>query len=240
MRPTYPRPLALFVGTVVASVLAVIAVAETDSWWVLAAGIVIILLLGVATMVDIWNASPTDRVTRTRRAAPPSRSPAPVFVPAMPDEPGPDYTGPRASRRVVVMTSEPVAADTFLAALTKELGFAPSPATLGVMVVSPEGFGHLEITNDEGHYQAARRAEADTVASLRRAGIKAAGHVGEHDAEQAITDALDLFPAERVVVFATGRYAKAYREAVDPGDTARRLRRPVELVDVAGQASAKS
>jgi hypothetical protein len=75
------------------------------------------------------------------------------------------------------------------------------------------------------------------VAALRRAGISAAGHVGEHDAEQAIADALELFPAERVLVFAQGPYAPAYRNAVDPDSTARRVGRPVELVDGAAQAS---
>jgi hypothetical protein len=228
---TNPRPLALFVGAVFAGILAVVALAETHSWWVLAAAITMVVLLLLGTEVDIWKAAPTDPVPREDS----SRDQEPA--PPSPEEPGPEYRGPDASRRVLVVTSEPVAAARILAALGSETGSAPNPTSLGVMVVSPEGFGGLEITNDEGHYDAARRAEAETVASLRRAKIKATGHVGEHDAEQAIADALELFPAERVLVFAEGTSAPAYREAVDPVLTARRVGRPVQLVDGAAQAS---
>ena len=200
MRATNPRPLALFVGTVMAGVLAVVAVAETHSWWVLGGAVAMVILLGLGFEIDIWNASPTDDVAPVEAAPDADAEPAP----ASPDEPGPDYSGPDAARRVVVVTSEPLDADKVLAALTNSVSSAPDPAELGVMVVSPEGFGSAEITNDQGHYDSAQRAEAATVASLRRAGIKAAGHVGEHDMDQAIADALELFPAERVLVFADG------------------------------------
>jgi hypothetical protein len=226
MRPTHPRPLAYFVGSVLAGVLAVVALAETHSWWVLAAAITMVVLLFLGFEVDIWNADATDSDAPEAGAS----SPDHAVVPASPDEPGPDYRGSDAPRRVLVVTSEPVAADIVLAALRSEMGSVPSLTELGVMVVSPEGFGGREITNDESHYASARRAEADTVASLQRAKIKATGHVGDHDAEQAIADALELFPAERVVVFARGQYAPAYRQAVDPVDTARRVGRPVQLV----------
>jgi hypothetical protein len=182
-------------------------------------------------MIDVWGVSSDDR------PAPASNPPPPAPAPSPRDEPGEDYRGPDARRRVLVVTSEPVAADTVLAALTAETGSAMWPSGLAVMVVSPEGFGGVEITNDQRHYDAARRAEDETVASLRRAEILAAGHVGDHDAVQAIADALELFPAERVLVFAHGRYAPAYRRAVDPVDTARRIRRPVRLVDDAAQAA---
>ncbi|MEA2442840.1 MAG: hypothetical protein QOJ12_132, partial [Thermoleophilales bacterium] len=198
-------PLALFVGTVMAGVLAVVAVAETHSWWVLAGAVAMVILLGLGFEIDIWNASPTDDVAPAEGS--PDRDPDPEPAPASPDEPGPDYRGPGAARRVVVVTSEPLDADKVLAALTNSVSSAPDPAELGVMVVSPEGFGGAEITNDQGHYDVAQRAEAATVASLRRAGIKAAGHVGEHDMDQAIADALELFPAERVLVFADGALA---------------------------------
>ena len=231
MRPTNPRPLALFVGTVFAGILAVVALAETHSWWVLAAAITMVVLLLLGTELDIWNARSADPVPRE------DRSPGQAAAPRSPEQPGLEYRGPDASLRVLVVTSEPVAADRVLAALTSGMESAPSRTELGVMVVSPEGFGGLEITNDQSHYDAARRAETETVASLRRANIKAAGHVGEHNAEQAIADALELFPAERVLVFAHGRYAPAYRHAVDPVLTARRVGRPVQFVDGAAQAS---
>jgi hypothetical protein len=75
------------------------------------------------------------------------------------------------------------------------------------------------------------------VGSLRRAEVLATGHVGDHDAVQAIADALELFPAERVLVFAGGAYAADYRRAVDPVPTALRLRRPVQLIDGTAEAA---
>jgi hypothetical protein len=127
------------------------------------------------------------------------------------------------------MTSEPLAAERVLEAVAERTGSSVTPASLGVMVVSPEGFGSVAITNDEGHYESARHAEGRTVASLRQASVKAAGHVGDHDAGQAIADALALFPAERVLVFAHPAYAAAYRRAIDPGAAPL----PVDIVDVA-------
>jgi hypothetical protein len=53
--------------------------------------------------------------------------------------------------------------------------------------------------------------------------------VGDHDAAQAIADALVLFPAERVLVFAQPAYAAAYRDAIDPVA----VRLPVDIVEVA-------
>jgi len=96
------------------------------------------------------------------------------------------------------------------------------------MVVSPEGFGRPELTNDEDYYEAARRAEGETLASLRQASVKATGHVGDHDAALAVADALALFPSDRVLVFAHLRDAAAYRIAFN-SDVAGR---PVSIVDV--------
>ena len=84
------------------------------------------------------------------------------------------------------------------------------------MVVAPERPDYIH----------ARRVEADTVAALRRAGIRAAGHVGDRHPENAIEDALALFPAAKVVVIARGSEASVYREHVDfdrnPRDRRRR------------------
>ena len=61
----------------------------------------------------------------------------------------------------------------------------------------------------------ARRAEAETVASLRRAGINAAGQVGDRNPSHAVEDALALFPAGTVVVVARALEADVYREHLD-------------------------
>ena len=106
-------------------------------------------------------------------------------------------------------------------------GAVVDPGELGVVVISPEGFGGVEITNDEGHYRAARHAEEETVASLRKASVKAVGHVGDHDAVLALVDALALFAAERVLVFAHPPYVARYRRAVRQAEVAV----PVDLIE---------
>ena len=58
-------------------------------------------------------------------------------------------------RRAVTGSTGPDAADRLqrvLDSVARETGSSPCAAKLGVMVVSPEGFGRREITNNEGHY----------------------------------------------------------------------------------------
>ena len=217
-----PHLLAVFFGALLAGVGGVIAIAETDSWWVLGVVVAgtILLLLGIVLDVATIDDGPGYRQALR---APPQSHPA-----SQPERPGLDYRGPDAPHRVLVMTSEPVPAEQVLGAVKRTTASSVDPAMLGVMVVSPEHFGRPEITNDEGHYEAARRAEGETVASLRRASVKAAGHVGDHDAAQAIADALVLFPAERVLIFAHPTHAADHRQAVERAD----LRLPVDIADV--------
>jgi hypothetical protein len=135
---------------------------------------------------------------------------------------------PPTPQRLIVMTSEPVAAAQVLEAMAERTGSPVSPDELGVVVVSPEGFGGLELGDDERHFVEARHAEEATVASLREATVKAIGHVGDHDARLALDDALALFSADRVLVFAHPRYLSGYRRAVGRADVAV----PVELIEV--------
>ena len=106
--------------------------------------------------------------------------------------------------------------------------------TRSIMIVSPEGLGGGGLMVDERDYQRALRAETATVASLRRAGMNAAGHVGDRDPAHAIEDALALFPAGKVVVVARGHEADTYREHVDFDELRRRIGAELyvrELVD---------
>jgi hypothetical protein len=209
---------------VLAAVVGVVAIAETHSWWVLGATIAAVGLLVLAIVLDVFSAVGGEFRYRLARPSPEQPPPA-----SGAERPGFDYRGPDARHRLLVMTSEPLPAERVLEAVTHRTELSVAPAALGVMVVSPEGFGGLEITNDEADYEAAYRAERETVASLRRASVNAAGHVGDHDAAQAIDDALALFPAERVLVFAHPAYAAAYRRAIDPAA----VRPPVDIVEVA-------
>ena len=203
---------------------AVVVVATSGSPWALVAAVAALVLATAVIVGDVaWNLSGSHRPrARERRATGSSDANRPLRA-------GPDYTGPKAPHRVIVMTSEPVSAERVLAAAASRDGASAGPGSLGVMVVSPEGFGKPEITNDEGHYRSALRAESETVASLRRRSVKAAGHVGDHNGAQALEDALVLFPAEHVLVFAHPQNAGAYLHAVQRAN----VHVPVDIIDVA-------
>ena len=98
--------------------------------------------------------------------------------------------------RAIVVCTEPMTAE--------HVREVVGPAT-SIMVVAPERPDYIH----------ARQVEAETVAALRHAGVRAAGQVGDRRPEHAIEDALALFPAAKVVVVARGAEASVYREHVD-------------------------
>jgi hypothetical protein len=225
--PSPGRDAFWLLGVVIVGVFvcvgAVVVVATTGGLWALVAAVGVLVLATLAVVGDVeWILGDSDRPRgRARRPRGSSKVNRPL-------RPGPNYAGPKAPHRLVVMTSEPVSAERVLAATASRNGASASPGSLGVMVVSPEGFGKPEVTNDEGHYRSALRAESETVASLRRRSVKAAGHVGEHNGAQALEDALVLFPAEHVLVFAHPHDADAYRHAVKRAN----VQVPVDIIDV--------
>jgi hypothetical protein len=202
---------------------AIVVGATTGGLWALIVAVGVLVLATLAVVGDVeWSLGDSDP---PRGRAPRPRGSSKVNRPL---RPGPNYAGPKAPHRLVVMTSEPVSAERVLAAAASRNGASASPGSLGVMVVSPEGFGKPEVTNDESHYRSALRAESETVASLRRRSVKAAGHVGDHNGAQALEDALALFPAEHVLVFAHLHDADAYRHAVKRAN----VQVPVDIIDV--------
>jgi hypothetical protein len=86
---------------------------------------------------------------------------------------------------------------------------------------------------DEHDYARAHRSEAQTVAALRRAGINAAGQVGDRNPAHAVEDALALFPAGRVVIVAQGPEADVYREHLDLAELQSRTRVEVRVRETA-------
>ena len=124
-----------------------------------------------------------------------------------------EITAPRG--RAIVVCTEPMTAEQ-----VREL---VGPAT-SIMVVAPERPDYIH----------ARRVEAETVAALRNAGIRAAGHVGDRHPELAIEDALALFPAASVVVIARGAEASVYHEHVDFEAIRERTGAEVRVLEILG------
>jgi hypothetical protein len=205
-------------------VLGVVGLAATRSYWLVAVTLVALLATSSILALDVGGAAPGD---------PTAAQPGTVHAAARdsPTRPGPDFVGPPLPGRLLVVTTEPVDPRVILrAAAADDEDEDRALERVGVMVVAPEGFGHFDVANDERFYARAREAEEKTVAGLRRAGIAAAGHVGDHDAARAVDDALFLFPAQRTLVFARGRQADAYKHSF--GD------REVEIIELPDEAAA--
>ena len=80
-----------------------------------------------------------------------------------------------------------------------------------------------------GRADAVRR---QTVEKLAAEGVPASGDTGDSDPLEAIEDALQTFPAERVLLFTHGQEQQRYREDVDPGQVSERFGVPAERVPV--------
>jgi hypothetical protein len=129
--------------------------------------------------------------------------------------------------RLLVLTSEPVTARQLRDALPD--GVEPQDAE--VMVVAPAlqetGLRFWMSDADE----AIERAQAvwrQTVDQLGAEGVPASGDTGESDPLTAIQDALQTFPAERVVLFTHTGDDQRYREDVDPAEVEQRFGVPVD------------
>lgn len=190
LHPRSPHLLALTAVPLVAVVVGVAGTATTGSYWLMALTLLVAVIAAAALTADLSSQAADD--------APVERGAPAQTVDGPPILPGPEFTGPVATCRILVVATEPVSAATILAGAGNARDGA-GRRDVGVMVVAPEGAGHRDITDDEGSYRHARAVVAETVADLRRAGIAAAGHVGDHDRAQAVADALVLFPANVVI-----------------------------------------
>jgi hypothetical protein len=200
-----PKLILLAACMVLIGVLCVVAIADTGDVWLALLSVVTIGLIGLAIVVDLRG--------------------------VISDTGGDDAADPVAMPpgRTVVLCTASMTADQVLDALDT------SPAEhRSIMFVAPEGLGSGGLMVDKGDYERAVRAETATVAALRRAGINAAGHVGDRNPEHAIVDALALFPAAQVVIVARETEGDLYRRHVDLDALGRRTGAEVRMLEVVG------
>src|SRR5437588_5396810 len=133
--------------------------------------------------------------------------------------------------KLLVLTSEPITAQQLREALPQ----GADPQQSEVVVVAPA------LQDDALHFwlsdadEAIGRADAvrrQTVQKLAAEGVPASGDTGESDPLEAIEDALQTFPAERVLLFTHGQERQRYREDVDPGQVSERFGVPAQRVPV--------
>ncbi len=135
--------------------------------------------------------------------------------------------------KLLVVTSEPIAAD----ALRSALPDGVDPADSEVMVVAPalqeSGFRFWMSDADEAIAEA-DKVRRQTVERLGEEGIAASGDRGESDPMTAIQDALATFEADRIVLFTHPGAAQGYREDLDAGEIEQRFGLPVDSATVSG------
>jgi hypothetical protein len=133
--------------------------------------------------------------------------------------------------KLLVLTSEPVAADALRSALPEGV----DPADSEVMVVAPalqESGLRFWMSDADGAIADADKVRRETVERLGEEGIPASGDTGESDPMTAIQDALMTFEADRIVVFTHSGDDQDYREDLDAGEIEQRFGLPVDRATV--------
>ena len=134
---------------------------------------------------------------------------------------------------ILVLTSEPISADQ----LREALGAQVDPTEdAQVMVVAPalhDNRLQFWISDADDAITRADAVRRESVEQLGDAGVAASGDTGEGDPVKAIEDALETFPADRIVIFshAAGE-AQLYREDLDPEELRQRFGLPVDQASV--------
>ena len=129
--------------------------------------------------------------------------------------------------KVLVVTSEPVSAQQ----LRDALGSDDDPSEAEVMVVAPALAGSAVkfwMSDADEAIERADRVRRESVERLGEEGVSASGDTGEADPYDAISDALQTFDADRIVLFTHEGEDQRYREDLDDREIAERFGRPVD------------
>jgi hypothetical protein len=135
--------------------------------------------------------------------------------------------------KLLVLTSEPITAEQLRRALPADA----DPDEAEVVVVAPalqENALRFWFSDADEAIARAERVRRQTVERLDSEGVAASGDTGESDPLEAIQDALQSFPADRIVLFTHRGEDQAYREDVDPADIEERFGIPVDHAQVSG------
>lgn len=101
------------------------------------------------------------------------------------------------AERILALVSEPVSGGALKSALGSDVGDAE------VLVVAPAMTSRFRwlVDDPDGAIERAESVQEETVERLDEEGVDAAGDTGEADPMLAIQDALQTFPADRIVLF---------------------------------------
>lgn len=134
--------------------------------------------------------------------------------------------------KLLVVTSESITAQQLRDAVQVQA----EPQDIEVMVIAPamaESPLRFWVSDADAAIEQADAVRAESVAQLRDAGVNADGATGEGDPRQAIIDALQRFPAERIVLFAhADEDDQRYREDIDVQELRETVGLPVDRASI--------
>jgi hypothetical protein len=137
--------------------------------------------------------------------------------------------------KLLVVTSEPITAPQLREAVDSDA----DPADIEVMVLAPalaQSGIRFWFSDADAGIARADEVRRTTVDELEGAGLNAEGSTGEGDPMQAIIDALQTFPADRIVLFTRDDAddEQRYREDLAPDEVRERLGLPVDCASLSG------
>jgi hypothetical protein len=135
-----------------------------------------------------------------------------------------EESGVGAASRALVVADEAVAGSELRDRLLEQLGRPTGKVFVVAPVLAESGFKHVMGDIDEAIEPASERLER-TLAELRAAGVDASGEVGDADPMTAISDELQKFQPDRIVLVAHGDSEGAFAEK----DLLRNVERDLDL-----------
>lgn len=114
--------------------------------------------------------------------------------------------------------------------LRRALPDGVEPSAAEVMVVAPalqESALRFWMADADDAIARADAVRRETLERLGHEGVAASADTGESDVEQAVQDALQTFPADRILIFSHPEGSELYREDVDVEVLERRFGVPV-------------
>lgn len=129
--------------------------------------------------------------------------------------------------KLLVLTSEPVTAEQLRAALATDAELENSE----VMVVAPalqRNAVRFWMSDSDEAIARAQSVGRESREQLESEGVAAKADTGEADPYKAVEDALQTFPADRLLVFSHPEGERLYREDVDHDELEIRFGLPVD------------
>ncbi len=130
--------------------------------------------------------------------------------------------------KVLLIANEPISADRVRATLGDTTDDAE------IMVIAPalhRSALRFWLSDSDEATQRARLVQRATVEDLEHEGLDAHGDVGEGIPVKAVEEALDTFPADRILLFTRPASERRYAEAVDTEALRERFGVPVQRAD---------